>query len=121
LELIAEGLAHNSSVLSLDLSNNAISSVGAIELAEALHSSKCRVTELLLSNNHIGEWLPSFIVVAPTPAWRPETVKLSQRNTSAQASCCQEEQQHNAGRHREQLPLLQVVSARLLVLLLGTR
>jgi Ran GTPase-activating protein (RanGAP) involved in mRNA processing and transport len=55
LELIAEGLAHNGSVLSLDLSDNRISSVGAIELAEALHSDKCKVAELLLANNRIGE------------------------------------------------------------------
>jgi hypothetical protein len=56
IELIAEGLAHNSCLLRLDLSNNMISSVGAIELAEALHSAKCKVAELLLSNNRIGMW-----------------------------------------------------------------
>jgi Ran GTPase-activating protein (RanGAP) involved in mRNA processing and transport len=54
VELIAEGLAHNSCLLRLDLSNNLISNAGAIELAEALHSTKCKVADLLLSNNRIG-------------------------------------------------------------------
>lgn len=54
VELIAEGLAHNGSLLSLDLSDNKVSSVGAIELAEALHGDNCKVAELLLANNKIG-------------------------------------------------------------------
>lgn len=55
LELIAEGLAHNGSVLCLDLSDNAITSVGAVELAEALHGESCKVAELLLDKNRICE------------------------------------------------------------------
>lgn len=51
---IAGGLACNSTVLSLDLSDNDISSVGALDLAEALHSDKCKVAQLLLHNNRIG-------------------------------------------------------------------
>lgn len=52
--LIAAGLAQNSTLLSLDLSDNHVSSVGAIDLAEALHSDKCKIGALLLSNNRIG-------------------------------------------------------------------
>lgn len=54
VELIAEGLAHNGTVLSLDLSSNNITNVGAIDLAEALHSDKCKLLELRLANNRIG-------------------------------------------------------------------
>jgi hypothetical protein len=42
-------------VLCLDLSDNAITSVGAIELAEALHGESCKVAELLLDKNRICE------------------------------------------------------------------
>jgi hypothetical protein len=54
LALIASGLASNGTLLSLDVSDNHVSSVGAIDLAEALHSDKCKVAQLLLHNNRIG-------------------------------------------------------------------
>jgi Ran GTPase-activating protein (RanGAP) involved in mRNA processing and transport len=53
MELIADGLASNSSLLCLDLSDNKIGSAGALALAEALHSNKT-LAELQLSNNRIG-------------------------------------------------------------------
>lgn len=53
IELIAEGLAGNSSLLCLDLSGNKIGNAGALALAEALHSNKT-LAELQLSNNRIG-------------------------------------------------------------------
>jgi Ran GTPase-activating protein (RanGAP) involved in mRNA processing and transport len=55
VELLAEGLAANGTLVSLDLSNNAITCDGAIALAEALHSDKCCLAELQLANNKIGE------------------------------------------------------------------
>lgn len=54
MALIASGLASNGTLLSLDVSDNHVSSVGAIDLAEALHSDKCKVAQLLLHNNRIG-------------------------------------------------------------------
>lgn len=52
-DLIAEGLAANKMLTSLDLSNNKIRDMGAIALAEALHNNKT-LKELKLSNNRIG-------------------------------------------------------------------
>lgn len=51
--MIAEALAVNSCLLTLDLSNNKLGNVGAIALAEALHSNKL-LAELQLNNNRIG-------------------------------------------------------------------
>jgi Ran GTPase-activating protein (RanGAP) involved in mRNA processing and transport len=53
VELIAEALAFNSSLLCLDLSDNKIGNAGALALAEALHSNKT-LAELQLSDNKIG-------------------------------------------------------------------
>jgi hypothetical protein len=77
-ELLAEGLAANSTLISLDLSNNSISSAGAVALAEALHSDKCVLSELQLANNKISEWRLSCAVAgaaagmdATTTPWVP--------------------------------------------------
>jgi Na+-transporting methylmalonyl-CoA/oxaloacetate decarboxylase beta subunit len=53
VEMIADGLSQNNTLLSLDLSSNAFGNVGAIALAEALHKNTS-LTELQLSNNRIG-------------------------------------------------------------------
>lgn len=54
VEVLAEGLAANGTLLSLDLSGNDITCVGAVAIAEALHSDKCVLAELQLANNKIG-------------------------------------------------------------------
>jgi hypothetical protein len=60
IELIAEALAFNSSLLCLDLSDNKIGNAGALALAEALHSNKT-LAELQLSNNRIGAYMASVL------------------------------------------------------------
>lgn len=52
---MAEGLRSNGSLITLDLSSNAISSDGSVALAEALHSEKCVLAELQLAHNRIGK------------------------------------------------------------------